>query len=301
MITPPYVTTYATQNPYITVAEFLNAPTGTDVTQLVPAGGTLTNSQALANLIRRASGWADSLCKQKLAATVDTKAGKFRVSFDGLVRVPLPFFPVLAIASISVGWSPSTMAALDTTLLPDVWPDADNILTIPVRGTAAARYYNNAYSGLPDDMYVNVQYVNGWADTQLTAAAAAGATSLTVGTALGVNPGQTLYLYSGTTGEPVTVAASFTPTTTPGTTTIPLTGPTANAYAAGDTLTGMPQELKQAVIFLTSVLIKTRGAESIVMQSMHGQPMQTEKMEGGAGDDWEAAVDLLDAFKRGAV
>jgi hypothetical protein len=60
----------------------------------------------------------------------------------------------------------------------------------------------------------------------------------------------------------------------------------------------MPQQIKQAVISLTCVLIKTRGAEAIAMASMRSQPTETEKMESGASDDWEAAVDLLQEFKR---
>lgn len=294
MIIPPYVTTYATQNPYITVAEFLNAPTGVDATQLLPSGGTLNNSQTLANLIRRASGWADSLCNQKLAATIDTRSGRWKVRRDGTIQIPLQFHPVLGIVSITTGWTPSTMAPL--TDLADVWPGQDNILTVPVNGSNII--FPSYYQQLPDDIYATVSYVNGWADTQLTAAAAAGATSLSVGTTLGLNPGQTVYLYGGTDGETVTVAPSFVPSTAAGPGTVPLTSATVGAYAVGDTLTAMPQEIKQAVIALTCVLIKTRGSEAIVMASMHNQPMDTEKMESGAGDDWEAAVDLLQAFKR---
>jgi hypothetical protein len=294
VIIPPYVTTYATQNPYITVAEFLNAPTGVDATQLLPSGGTLNNSQTLANLIRRASGWADSLCNQKLAATIDTRSGRWKVRRDGTIQIPLQFHPVLGIVSITTGWTPSTMAPL--TDLADVWPGQDNILTVPVNGSNII--FPSYYQQLPDDIYATVSYVNGWADTQLTAAAAAGATSLSVGTTLGLNPGQTVYLYGGTDGETVTVAPSFVPSTAAGPGTVPLTSATVGAYAVGDTLTAMPQEIKQAVIALTCVLIKTRGSEAIVMASMHNQPMDTEKMESGAGDDWEAAVDLLQAFKR---
>jgi hypothetical protein len=296
MIIPPNVATYATQSPYITVAEFLDAPTGVDASQLLPSGGSLNNSQTLANLIRRASGWADSLCNQKLAATVDTRSGRWRVRNDGTIRVPLKFNPVVGISAISVGWTPSTMAPLTPQV--DVWPDDTNIVTIPVISTGNSVIYPSYYQHLPDDIYCTVQYVNGWADTQLTASAAAGATSLSVGSTLGLNPGQSIYLYGATNGETVTVDATFIPSVTSGPGTVPLASPVVGAYAVGDTLTAMPQQIKQAVIALTSVLIKTRGAESISMPSIHGEPAETEKMESGAADDWEAAVDLLQEFKR---
>jgi hypothetical protein len=298
MITPPYVSTYATQGPYITASEFLNAPTGVDVSQLLPASGPLTQSQTLANLIRRASGWADSLCNQKLAATVDTRSGSWRVRNDGTIRVPLQFHPVLGIATITAGYTPSTMTPLDSVLLVDVWPDSKNIVTIPVVGAGNSLIYPNYYRSLPDDIYATVQYINGWFDAQITAAVAPGATSVAVTSTLGLNPGQSVYLYGGTDGEVVTVAQTFVPTTATAPGTVPLASPVVGAYLAGDTLTAMPQQIKQAVISLTCVLIKTRGAEAIAMASMRSQPTETEKMESGASDDWEAAVDLLQEFKR---
>jgi hypothetical protein len=46
------------------------------------------------------------------------------------------------------------------------------------------------------------------------------------------------------------------------------------------------------------VLIKTRGAEGMVMQSIHNQPSVTTKMEDDANDDFMVAADLLAPFKR---
>ncbi len=292
LIIPPYVATYASQNPYITADEFLNAPTGVDVSNLVPSGGTLTNSQTLLNVIRRASGWADSLCNQKLSATIDTVTGRWQVRNDGTIAVPLKFFPVIMVSGISTGWSPSTVAPLAATA--DVWVGSDNIATIPLSVSTGPQF--GALCG--SDIYATVQYVNGWSDAQLSASAAAGATSVTVTTALGVVPGQSLQLYSSTASETVQVAATFAPSITTGVQTVQLAGSLANAYPVGATLTGMPQEIKQAVICLTSVLIKTRATESMAMASIHQTPMDKTKMESGASDDFEVAVDLLTPFKR---
>lgn len=295
MITPPYASTYSTQSAYITVQEFVSAPSGVDVTDLVPNGSTLTNAQALSNLILRASGWADELCKQKLAATVDTRAGRFPLR-QGYLAIPLPFRPVVGIESISTGWSPSTMTDLSTDLTGDVWPDANGILTVPVYGAAGIRYGVSVYGDGP--MYATVRYVNGWANTALTDPVSTGATSLTVRSGLGLNAGQSIYLYSDVAGEVVTVGDGYVASTATGETIVPLTSPVSGTYAVGDTLTAMPQQIKQAVICLTSVLIKTRGAESMEMQNMHSTPMTRAITESGAGDDWQTAVDLLASFTR---
>lgn len=289
MLLPPYAATYATHSPYITAAEFQNAPTGVDVTQLVPSGGPTTNSQTLSNMILRASGWADAICNQRLAATVDTRAGRYRVRADGTILVPLPFFPVVGIASVSTGWTPSTLAPLSS--VADVWVDGGNVATIPVGACSTL-------PGRPTDLYASVTYVSGWANTQLAATAAAGATSLQVRNGLGIAPGQQLALYSAAAGEIVTVATGFTPITAAGAATVPLTAPIVAGYAAGDTLTAMPHEIKQAVISLTCVLIKTRGAESIVMSSFRQQPHEKDDMESGAIGDYDTATDLLQPYRR---
>ena len=295
MILPPYVATYATHAPYITVNEYLASPTGVDTSNLVPTGGNLTNAQTLANTVLRASGWADSLCSQKLAATVDTRAGKFPVR-NGQVTIPLPFAPVVMVSSISMGWTPSTISVLPSTSTADVWVDPDNTLTLPLPNLSYGnpdRYY---FGGR--DVYASVQYVNGWANTQLSATATAGATTLTVASGLGIVAGQQLALYSMTAGEVVTVAPGYVPSVATGPVSVPLVSGTQGAYASGDTLTCMPQEIKQAVIYLTSVLIKTRGAESLTMRSAGGGPMESDHLEGGALNDFEFAVDLLAPYKR---
>ena len=295
IILPPYVTTYATHPSYVTVSEFMSTPTGIDAMNLVPAGGTLTNTQALTNLLLRASGWADSLCAQKLAATLDTKAGKFPVR-QGMIYIPLPYQPVVMVSSISMGYRPSSMAALTDVDMQDVWPDQNNVLTIPLPNLSISTNDRFYFGGR--DVFATVTYVNGWANTGLTVAATAGATSLTVSSGLGIVAGQQLALYSQTAGEVVTVAPSYVASVATGTATVPLVSATLNAYAIGDILTAMPQEIKQAVICLACVLIKTRASDSMVMPAMHGNVSEKDKMEPGADTDFDTAMDLLAPYRR---
>lgn len=296
MIIPPYVATYATQNPYITANEFNNSPTGIDTAQLLADQGQAVNTQALQNVIKRASGWADRLCKQKLSATIDTRTGRWRVRNDGTISVPLPYFPVVGIVSITAGWTPSTMTQL--TSLTEVWPDENGTLVIPVPGAGTNLVYPSYYQYLPDDIFCTVQYVNGWFNSQVTGTVAAGATSVPVSNTLGLNAGQSLDLYGAGDGETVVVAPSFTASVTTGPGSVPLVNPTTGSYAAGDTLTAMPAEIKQAVILLTGLLIKTRGSEALEMQSMNRQPSVVEKAEDSPNDDFGIALDLLEDYRR---
>jgi hypothetical protein len=60
----------------------------------------------------------------------------------------------------------------------------------------------------------------------------------------------------------------------------------------------MPDTVKQAVTFLTSQLVKARGADAIEMASIGSEPAKKMVSEAGGFDDLALALDLLDEFKR---
>src|SRR6476660_2780256 len=91
----PYVPTYATRVPYLTAEEYLAAPTGVDPSALIPGGSANANLAALTTVIRKASNYADSLCYQVLAATLDTQVGEYRIRPDCTIRVKLDYSPVV--------------------------------------------------------------------------------------------------------------------------------------------------------------------------------------------------------------
>src|ERR1039458_7881744 len=98
--------------PYISVQEFLDAPTSVDTSQLTPGGSTPANNVELFNVIGRASGWANSLCFQILAATLDTQmASNVLVHRNGKIYVPCNFYPVREVDTFQAGPTPSTMTA----------------------------------------------------------------------------------------------------------------------------------------------------------------------------------------------
>lgn len=285
----PNVATYSTRKTYVTPAEFKAAPTGVDVSQLVPGGTPAAQAAALVMQLQRASAYADNFCQKVIAATVDVQAGQYRVQRDkalgAVIKVPLDNTPVIAVSDVRVGRTPAAIALQPPST--NVWIGR-KVATIPVTG---------AYG---DTVFAQVSYVNGWANTALTAAAAPGALSLTVASSLGVMPGMQLNVQSPNNAETLTVDMSYTPSNVAINTLIPVTTPVVGTYGVGDTVTAFPQDIKQAVILITKSLIKTRGSESIVIASTTSQPDSVDRLERGVTSDMDMALDLLAPYRRAA-
>lgn len=288
VLSPDYGT-YTTRSAYLTPTEYLNAATGVDSSNLVPGGSPSQQTAALGRVIARASAWADNLTYKVLAATIDTQAGRY-LSRDGVISVPVKYSPLIAVTGISVGADPWSVAPLASLAQVGIEPPALVRFADPGAG------WGRGASGLR--RFVTVTYVNGWANTTLAAGAPAAATTVTVATALGIGPGQALTLADGGNTEQITVAASFTPTAAPGPATVPLTAPLAYGHATGAGLTAFPESIKEAVILLTSALIKTRGSEAFEMPGIGSQPSKMDHAESGGIEEVDVAIDLLEPFRR---
>lgn len=286
-IPAPDVGTYSTRTQYLTTAEFMAAPTGVSTTQLVPGGSVAANTQALEMQIQRASAWADNFCNQTIAATVDTQSGIYRVQRtpDGCgtcIKVELDYSPILGVVDVQTGTRPSTMAEL--TDYTDVWIGKKTV-TIPV--------------GCWDrNMYANIRYVNGYANTALTTAANIGDTTLTVASPLGVMPGQQINVQGTTTGETVTVSPTWTPQVAGIAVVVPITTPLVNAYTVGSTVTAFPQDIKQAIILITKSYILVPGDQAIVIPTYGSQPTHSQPMTPSVADDIDLAAELLAPYRR---
>jgi hypothetical protein len=290
----PYVPFYAEAQPYITVDEYLAAPTGVDVSQLIPGGNTSANRAALATRILSASAYADSLCYQVLGATTDMATGEFRVFRDGTIRVPLPFTPVIEVTNVALGWRAGALQNLSD--LSGLWFQK-KVVRIPVCGLSAALTYTGPVApSRSGSLFAQVTYVNGYANTILAADVAAGASSIVVKGTLGIFAGMPLTISddkNGTT-ETVTVGAGYVA----GSTTVPLVAPVGSQHTAGVGVSALPRPIKEAVIALTSHLIKTRGAESLALSGVSGGPTHTEKDVPGSDEEYDLAADLLHPFRR---
>ena len=297
-----YVPTYATYTDYVSPTEFLNANTGVDVSQLVPSGSTLTQEQALLDLLARASSEADRIVQKPLAATEDIVEGEYRIWPDRTVRIPVPYKPVVAVTAVSVGYAINAMTPLTDLSGVFVGP---KVIRIPVPSVASAV----SFSGNPSAMagrgklFVQVTYVNGWMHSNLAAATIVGAQQIAPQSVVGAVPGLPFTIKDGPETENCVISPSYVY----GSPTVLLAAPLANAHSQGATVSALPPFVKNAVIDLSKSLVKAHGSKAIVMGAIQGsirgqrvgQP-KTQTTEPGGDSDRAQAEKTLMNLRRSA-
>jgi hypothetical protein len=182
--------------------------------------------------------------------------------------------------------------------LTGVWP-GQKVITIPISGLTTTPVGTVAYptAGAGSGrVWGAVEYVNGYANATLSVAAAAGATSITPTDVLAVYPGLQLAIYDTTSGhsETVTVASTYVP----GAAVVTLAAALQFAHVAGTAVSALPPAVRQAVVSLTSALIKRRGGESIVLSAIQEEPSRKTIGEPGMTADEEHAYRILAPFRR---
>lgn len=287
----PYAATYTARIPYITTTEWLQSATGVSSSQLVPGGTSGQQTAALTTNIARASSWADAFCHQVLAATAETENGELTTDRWGRWVIHPAQHPVQQVTAFS--YTPTPGGVATTVDVSTAWVERNRII-IPAAGaltTTAAGSLQFGAGGPLASSWATWSYVAGWPNTTLTAAAAAGATTVTVADPTGIITGQHLTFYDADLTEAVTVAAVAGSSVT-------FTGALTNAHAAGTALSALPPAVKQAVVFLTTALIKARGSEALVMSSLRGEPRKQAKIEDGGLEEIDLAFELLTPFQR---
>lgn len=289
-------TTESYSTPYLTIAEYKQAPTAIDYNNLVVASSDPDVQDAeLANVIARASSWIDGFCNQVLAATVQTEQQRARLRPDGFLAVHPSFDPLIALTSLSFGISPTQLVSLPD---PSVGWLEDHEFIIPY--TAANISYSSQgplQFGMPAvpraTVFCKYTYIAGYANTTIATSASAGATSITVKSGAGIVAGLSLTIYDGKETEIVTVASTYVF----GSTTVPLTAPLAYAHAAGDAISALPPAVKQAAILATTAYLKVRGDYSLTMQ-VSNSAGQVVDNTGSSNYDFALAKELLAPFVR---
>src|SRR5579859_1409106 len=288
--------------PYISVDDYKNAPTAVDVSALIPGGAAAAQLMALAVAIRSGSAWVNNLCRQILAATLDTEArDRVRIRSDGTALVKCSFWPVLEVDSFVAGSTPSTMTAISDTA--DIFLKGRKTLVVPIAGSGSSQGTVLWFPGplRPGDRaYCQWGYWNGWPHSQLAHAIATTDTSIQVTTTMpAALAGRIVTIWDATNSggvniEQLTVVSTFT-----GGTTIPIVGNPQFAHALPAApqaimVSTFPDDVRQATISLTSALIKARGAEAFEMDNIGDEPSKHELIEGGGLEDLSIAVDLLE-------
>jgi hypothetical protein len=285
----PTSPTYVSRTPYLTSAEYLAAPTGVDVSQLVVNGTTQQNAEALKQTVAMASSAVDGICLQVIAATLDTQADIYRVQRGGVLKIPLDNTPIVQVNDVKVGLVPGSLVSLAD--LSQVWI-GKKVIEVPVYGV---NFPPTSYAmGRGGGMYAVTSYVSGYANCLLIAPVAIGATTFTVDSPLGILPGMTVSICDPSNSEQVNVLSVMGNVVT-------LNTPFQFNHAVGVAVSTLPPKVKEAAILLTTVLIKTRGDDSFVMPSLGSEPSQMTKLDAGSGGpEMSLAMKLLAPHRRSA-
>lgn len=268
MTTPAILT-----EPYVSVAEFRASPTWLDSSNLIESGSQIQQDAELYNVLLRASAWADNYCRGTserpwFKAHTVTEQCRARINRYGQVFLHPSDVPVRAVTGFAYGADFQNLTVLSS--LTQVWvEDGRGIVVgiIPNRGSFASIEFGPV-TAPGGEMFVQYQYVAGYAVTSLSATVASGATSISVndGTGfiapstglLGTLAGSVARIWDPGLEEAVQVAATYTT----GSTTVPLSAALKNNHVAGASVSELPAEVRQAVITYAVALMMREDVSS---------------------------------------
>jgi hypothetical protein len=291
----PFNLSYGETQPYLTTTEYQTAPTAVDTSNLLPSGTSASQTDALAEVIARASSMIDGECLGAwgtLNATINTENGRVWGNNAGQFVVHPKYWPILEVQSFGYGRTPSTLTPI--TPAGSIWVEPSQFVVAPV-GVVAGLGFGALAGIVPRTPYfAQWTYVNGWPNSPLSASVAAGATSISPSSVVGIYPGTVLTLFDAPDDEQIQVAASYTP----GGATVPLVSPLAYNHPAGAVVTNLPKAVKQAAISLTTCLIKVRGSGALIASDI-GEVRQTAQGNPqGAMSDYDMALDCIRALRQ---
>lgn len=282
------------EKPYITVAEYLNAPTSIDSSNLVVGGNSAAQTAELYNVIIRASSFMNEYLNQDLNATVNTENQRTRFTPEGFIALHPNNNPVVSLSAFNYGSTPNNMTALSD--CSTVWfEDQQIIIPVSQLSTTYSSQGPLSFGGsgsTRNQIFVNYTYASGFVNN-LIAVATAGATSLTVQDASGIVAGMTLRITDGANSESVTVGTTYTYAST----TVPLASALSYSHANTITLGNMPTTIKQACILVTTAFLKMRGDSSMTM-ALSVNPSRNVTTNSLYGTEVSTALQMLDLYRR---
>lgn len=274
---------------YLTLDEFRSAPTAVDATNLAYGAAQGDQDAALARCIQRASDWADSYTTMQLGASTRTKTGRVTIARDGMLNLHPGDKPLVSLTSLQVGSQANQFSTVSD--LAGAWIDEASFV-VPVWSGVST--LGSLQFGTPRPggrLLARYSFVAGYPCTTLTADTAVTASSLTVASTSGMVAGTQLVIVDGANTETVTVLAA------PSSTTVTLAAPTVPAHVAGAGVHAMPEDLKEAIILLTTAFIQARGNDSLVM-SQALQPGPPPGMDPVTVSSMKMAREILFNFRR---
>jgi hypothetical protein len=281
------------ERPYLSVAEYKNAPTSIDYDNLVVGGNANAQDAELERVILRASSFMDEYLNQNLVANRQTETQRTRFTPQGYISLHPNQSPVIALESFYYGPTPGLITAL--TDCSTAWFENQQLI-IPISSMALNWSSQGPLAfggGSPtQQIFTKYTYVAGFVNNPIVSATA-GASSLVVERSTGIVAGQLLRIIDGANSETVYVSSSYTY----GNTTVTLAAPLTFSHTVGSIISNMPNAIKQACILITTAFIKVRGDNSLTM-NITTQPQQSLPGATRYGGEIRLALDMVDKYRR---
>jgi hypothetical protein len=277
--------------PYVSTAAFKAHPTFLDLLNLRSGDNNAADQDnELNNVLFMASSWADSYCQQPLSAHTMVDHGEIRPDRTGRLRWHTENNPIRAVTSYAYGGSIGQM----TTVTSPVYRLEQEYRQVVIElGAGAFSWSGSLQLGFGPttsrDLYFDLTYVAGYANTLLTVQANAGANSVTVADPTGIYPGDILRFWDPGSEEAVTVASGYVP----GTAAVALAATTTKAHAVGAPLSGLPTDAYLAVINYGCAML-TRPVSRAESAFPGGRSSTTKRQDArGKGDTLVAEAQRL--------
>lgn len=301
MVIAPFTASYSQRSPYITLEEFKFSPTASaiDVSDLISSGGQAAQDRALSDLITRASNMADTYVTGKsygtIGASLNTENGRYYANRQGQFIIKPNFTPIIALETFSYGPSIANQIQIPLSTA-NVSIEETEFIVSAWWGTNGVSFSGQNFGLLggfsnTQKQFCEWTYVNGWANSFLTADAASGQNHVVLTNVTGIYPGMNLTIWDGMNDENVVVSSSYST----GSTTVTLASNLQYRHGTGCNISAIPPVVKQAVIHFVIGMVKDRGQDGVSLSDSGLTEIGTRGKINS--EDLAYGYDLLDEFR----
>lgn len=264
---------------YITLGEYMAAPTALDIGRLKVDGSVEDQRAVLYTLIQEASSRVEDLCNQPLIAQLTVEAGRVRVNRNSEINVNTKRSQILEVLGFQCGPTNSTLSALAD--LSNVWLDEQSF-TISPAGLAGIGRLNQGWGYGSGRLMARWSYIPGFPSTILAAGAVnAGDTQISVIDSTGIYGAASQLAASSLPGPTQLVLSDPAPTASERVSVgsvvgnvLHLNSPLLYDHEGSLELdeqvgvSAMPPLVRKATVLLVNTLIQSRGDGAIVAPSI---------------------------------
>lgn len=292
--------------PYVTVSGFKAHPTYIDLGNLRSMDSNAADQdRQLHQILMEASNWADNIVQMPLSGHIQTDVYRLRPDAKGRLFLYPDHAPVRQLLDYKYGSQPGVFTASVTN--PAYVIESNRQIITQLGGAALTTWSGPLQFNTPtqtDELFVQWDYVAGFASGLLTASCIAGATTIQVSNPTGLGPGDIFRIWDPGAEEALVVASTFAPAPVwpPVPTNIPLQSPTAFAHAGSTTVSNaiqvsaVPTDAYLAVIYLAIDILQRYGSADNIFPGMP-VPSATMNRERPSSLWVQRAMQLLAPFR----